>query len=165
MSYRPLGVPPRGAWARHLQAERKKRDLSQIEAFELVYRKVGWSPKSRTAFTKIDKGEATPNEEVAAALAEVFGWPEEQPDQVDDEIDLVGALNRQASAMERQALAFDRLASALEHQASGLTGVMSTWGDLLASLLVEVRAQPSIAATGGGGGSPRSGRSGQGARP
>lgn len=77
MSYRPSKFPPKGAWARHLHEQRRARDLSQTQAFEFVYERVGWSPKSRTAYVAIDMGDRQPKDGEAAVLAAEFGWPPE----------------------------------------------------------------------------------------
>lgn len=75
MSYRPPSKQPRGAWARHLHEQRRLRDLSQTQAFELVYERIGWSRKSRTAYVAIDMGERQPRPEEATVLGAEFGWP------------------------------------------------------------------------------------------
>jgi hypothetical protein len=161
--YRPLSRPPRGAWARHLQAQRKARDLSQQQAFELVYQRAGWGPRSRASYVRIDEGLTQPSESVAQVLAAAFGWPEEDV-VAEEEIDLIGVLNRQAAATERQAAAFDHLAKAIESQSSGLTTAVTGWGDLLVELLAGVRTQHATVGDAGAGGLPHPDRSGRGGR-
>lgn len=73
--YRPSKRPPRGAWARHLQEQRRLRDLSAVEAFELVYERIGWSRKSRTAYVAIDSGDRQPKDNEVTVLGAEFGWP------------------------------------------------------------------------------------------
>jgi hypothetical protein len=80
--YRPSKRPPKGAWARHLQEQRRLRDLSAVEAFERVHERIGWSPKSRTAYVAIDSGDRQPRGIEVTVLGEEFGWP---PDPLDAE--------------------------------------------------------------------------------
>lgn len=100
MAYRPPQKPPQGAWARHLQAERKRLDLSAVQAFELVREAAGWSPKSRSAYSNIDAGPHQPSPAVADALASVFGWPSEPAGATETPDDLAGAIRAQTAAIE-----------------------------------------------------------------
>lgn len=108
MSYRPPSKPPKGAWARHLHEQRRLRDLSQTQAFELIYERVGWSPKSRTAYVAIDMGERAPRGDEVTVLGAEFGWP---PDPLDEPEDVslatvLGDLSRELAEMraEREAV-------------------------------------------------------------
>lgn len=92
VSYRPPSTPPRGAWALHLHRIRQERDLSATQAFELVYERVGWSPKSRAAFVAIDQGRSQPSPEIAAVLAAEFGWPPEPGEVVETNDPLAAAI-------------------------------------------------------------------------
>ena len=100
--YRPSKRPPRGAWARHLQEQRRLRDLSAVAAFELVYERIGWSRKSRTAYVAIDAGDRQPKGTEVTVLGAEFGWP---PDPLDsdetpaDQAALVSALTAQTKAI------------------------------------------------------------------
>lgn len=99
--YRPLKRPPKGAWSRHLQEQRRLRDLSVVEAFELVYERIGWSRKSRTAFAAIDSGERQPKDNEITVLGAEFGWPtgpaEDPP--APDQGALIAALQAQTAAI------------------------------------------------------------------
>lgn len=101
--YRPLSRPPKGAWARHLQAQRERRDLSQVEAFELVSERIGWAPKSRTAYAAIDKGDRQPRGIEVTVLGAEFGWPsaEDADPEVADQATLIAALAAQTAAINR----------------------------------------------------------------
>lgn len=135
VSYRPPSHQPRGAWARHLHEQRRLRDLSQTQAFELVYERVGWSSKSRTAYVAIDMGERQPKEHEAAVLGAEFGWPAEQdasetPPGIPE---LVAALAAQTTAInalvERLgSMAGDSIASAVR-QAVVEAGLLQGDGD------------------------------------
>ena len=113
--YRPSTSKPNGAWSRHLDEQRRLRDLSQTQAFELVYERVGWSPKSRTAYVAIDKGERQPKPHEAAVLADEFGWPTEsgEPVTVAPPDDLAAAIRALTAELrdareEREALRVER---------------------------------------------------------
>lgn len=101
MSYRPSSKPPRGAWARHLQEQRRLRDLSQTQAFELVYERVGWSPKSRTAYVAIDMGDRQPKGNEVTVLGAEFGWPSDPVESEATETPdaLIAALAAQTAAI------------------------------------------------------------------
>jgi hypothetical protein len=101
VSYRPSKHDPKGTWARHLHAQRKARDLSQVAAFELVYERIGWSPKSRTAYGAIDMGLRAPKPDEATVLAAEFGWPPDPVDAepTDDVPALVAAIRAQTDAI------------------------------------------------------------------
>jgi len=111
--YRPSKRPPRGAWARHLQAERERRDLSAVAAFELVYERIGWSPKSRTAYVSIDQGDRQPKGIEVTVLGEEFGWPsaEDADPEVTDQAALIKALTAQTEAINRLVDRLESLAS------------------------------------------------------
>lgn len=111
--YRPSKRPPRGAWARHLQARRAERDLSAVEAFELVYERIGWSPKSRTAYVAIDSGDRQPKGIEVTVLGAEFGWPsaEDADPDVADTASLIAALGEQTRAIDRLIERLDSLAS------------------------------------------------------
>jgi hypothetical protein len=99
--YRPPSSQPKGAWARHLHEQRRARDLSATQAFELVYERIGWSAKSRTAYVAIDSGDRQPKENEAAVLAEEFGWPPEADDPIEAaQGDVVAAIQAQTRAIE-----------------------------------------------------------------
>lgn len=113
MSYRPSSKPPKGAWARHLHEQRRLRDLSQTQAFELVYERIGWSPKSRTAYVAIDMGDRKPKPDEVTVLGAEFGWP---PDPIDLEPETDEGL---VAAIRDQTAAINRLVDRLEGLASG----------------------------------------------
>ena len=73
--YRPPKDEPKGRWARHLHEQRRLRDLSQMQAFELVYERMEWSPKSRASYVAIDMGTRQPSPAEATILGAEFGWP------------------------------------------------------------------------------------------
>lgn len=98
--YRPPSRPPRGARATHLHAVRRDRDLSQTQAFELVYAGLGISPKSRAVYLAIDMGDRQPTATEAEYLASVFGWPSEPTEATESGDPLVAALTRQSAAIE-----------------------------------------------------------------
>lgn len=111
--YRPSTTKPKGAWSRHLDEQRRLRDLSQTQAFELVYERIGWSRKSRTAYVAIDKGERQPKPDEATVLAAEFGWPPDQdePAPAQGESALIAALGAQTTAINRLIERLDLLAS------------------------------------------------------
>lgn len=98
--YRPPNRPPKGAWATHLHAIRRERDLSQVQAFELVQEGLGLSPKSRAVYIAIDMGDRQPKPEEAEYLASVFGWPSAATEPTESGDPLVAALTRQSEAIE-----------------------------------------------------------------
>lgn len=98
--YRPPSRAPKGAWANHLHAIRRERDLSQTQAFELVYEGLGISPKSRAVYLAIDMGDRQPSKTEAEYLASVFGWPSEAVEPPVTPDTLAAAINRQAAALE-----------------------------------------------------------------
>lgn len=108
--YRPSKKPPKGVWSRHLQEQRRLRDISAVVAFELVYERIGWSPKSRSAYVAIDSGDRQPKPEEARVLAEEFGWP---PDpEINDDLEgaslasaLLAIAGELRAAREERALA------------------------------------------------------------
>lgn len=75
--YRPPSRPPKGAWARHLHQRRRERNLSQAQAFELVFEGLKLSKRSRAVYAAIDMGDRQPRADEAEYLASVFGWPPE----------------------------------------------------------------------------------------
>jgi hypothetical protein len=79
VSYRPPSRPPKGAWAIHLHAVRRERNLSQQQAFEQVQAALGISPKSRAVYVALDMGDRQPTDTEASVLAAEYGWPTEQP--------------------------------------------------------------------------------------
>lgn len=83
---------------------RRDRDLSQTQAFELVYEALHLSPKSRASYIAIDMGDRQPEEAEAAVLAEEFGWPEEtdEADQPADLAALVVALTALTAELREQ---------------------------------------------------------------
>ncbi len=104
MSYRPPSRQPRGSWARHLHDQRQLRDLSQTQAFEAVYERIGWSRKSRTAYVAIDMGERQPKPNEAQVLGAEFGWPpdpQDMPSETPDYAAIVAAIDRQTAMLER----------------------------------------------------------------
>jgi hypothetical protein len=78
--YVPLSRPPKGAWARHIQAKRQEWGWSQQHAFEQLREGLHLGPKSRASYVKIDEGGRQPTADEAAYLASVFGWPEPEPE-------------------------------------------------------------------------------------
>jgi hypothetical protein len=123
--YRPPSSQPRGAWARHLHEQRRSRDLSATQAFELVYERIGWSAKSRTAYVAIDSGDRQPKENEAAVLAEEFGWPPEPDSAPVEDVTLAAAIlaltDELRAAREERAVMASRL-MALEAVVDGLVG-------------------------------------------
>jgi hypothetical protein len=137
VSYRPPSHQPRGAWARHLHEQRKLRDLSQTQAFELVYERVGWSAKSRTAYVAIDMGERQPKENEAAVLGEEFGWPAEEGTPT-EEPTLAAAITAlvaelQASRLERESM--ESRLRAVEAELQSLRGPQATEGSPMRPVL------------------------------
>jgi hypothetical protein len=77
--------------------------LSAVAAFELVYERIGWSPKSRTAYVAIDSGDRQPKGDEITVLGAEFGWPPD-PEIVEvsvppDQTALVAALQAQTKAI------------------------------------------------------------------
>lgn len=112
MSYRPPSKPPRGAWARHLHEQRAARDLSQTQAFELVFERIGWSAKSRTAYVAIDMGDRQPKGNEVTVLGAEFGWPS-----AEDAEPEAGETDALVAALKEQTAAIDRLVSRLDAMA------------------------------------------------
>lgn len=125
MSYRPPSKQPRGSWARHLHEQRRLRDLSQTQAFEAVFERIGWSRKSRTAYVAIDMGERQPKPDEAAVLGAEFGWPPD-PEINDDLEDVTLATALVALAGELRASREERvsLAARLEKVELVLDGLV-----------------------------------------
>jgi hypothetical protein len=111
--YRPSKRPPKGAWSRHLQEQRRVRDLSAVEAFELVFERIGWSRKSRTAYVAIDSGDRQPKGIEVTVLGAEFGWPSA----ADAEPEPVGETDALVAALREQTAAIDRLVSRLDAMA------------------------------------------------
>jgi hypothetical protein len=111
--YRPSKRPPKGAWSRHLQEQRRVRDLSAVEAFELVFERIGWSRKSRTAYVAIDSGDRQPKGNEVTVLGAEFGWPSA----ADAEPEAVGETDALVAALREQTAAIDRLVSRLDAMA------------------------------------------------
>jgi hypothetical protein len=83
--YRPPKDEPKGRWARHLHEQRRLRDLSQMQAFELLFERMSWSPKSRASYVAIDMGTRQPSPSESTILGAEFGWP---PDpEINDELE------------------------------------------------------------------------------
>lgn len=101
--YRPPTRPPTGTWAVHLHDQRRRRDLSQTQAFELVRDPMGLSPKSRATYIALDMGDRQPREDEAAVLAAEFGWPPEPTSEAAGAIesgdDLGSAIRSQTEAI------------------------------------------------------------------
>lgn len=141
MSYRPPSKQPRGAWARHLHEQRRLRDLSQTQAFELVYERVGWSAKSRTAYVAIDMGERQPKGNEATVLGAEFGWPNEEAlTEPATDGDVAAALLVQAVAIEHQAAAIAALTTEIRLAALSVLTAQQGTGELLAQLVEAARA-------------------------
>jgi hypothetical protein len=123
--YRPTKREPRGRWARHLQEQRRLRDLSVVQAFELIQERIGWSPKSRTAYGAIDIGDRQPKPSEAAILAEEFGWPPD-PEITDDLEDATLATALLAFSEELRAVRVERvtLAARMERVEAVLEGLV-----------------------------------------
>jgi len=112
VSYRPSKREPKGTWARHLHAQRKARDLSAVAAFELVYQRIGWSPKSRTAYVAIDMGDRPPKPEEATVLGAEFGWPPD-PQDIEEDTTLAAALTALAAELRESRLAREAIEARL----------------------------------------------------
>jgi len=110
--YRPPSTPPKGAWGRHIDARRREWGWSQTEGFRRCRAGLRLSENSRSAYLKLDHGDAEPDEAQAKALAKVYGWPpaldperpaEEEPaplaDAVADQAALIAALGKQTDAI------------------------------------------------------------------
>lgn len=108
--YRPSKRPPKGVWARHLQEQRRLRDLSAVEAFELVYERIGWSPKSRTAYVAIDAGDRQPKGHEITVLGAEFGWPTEtaETEEIPDLATALSDLARELAAIRQERAAWER---------------------------------------------------------
>jgi len=121
--YRPSKDEPKGRWARHLHERRRLDNLSQMQAFELVQERMGWSRKSRASYVAIDMGTRQPRPEETTILAEEFGWP---PDpEIDNDLEdptLAAALN--AMAAELAAIRAER--AAWQH---GVVAVLRAYAD------------------------------------
>ncbi len=115
--YRPPSRQPKGAWAQHLHSVRRERDLSQTQAFELVYEGLGISRTSRAVYLAIDMGDRQPNPREAEYLASVFGWPPEPArgplGSTESGGDVASALLVQSRAIEAQTAAISELAAAI----------------------------------------------------
>lgn len=77
--YRVPTRPLATAWARHLDAVMRERDLSQTNVFGLVADELGLAPTSRTALRDLFS-DKTPDERQAAALRRHFGEPPAEPE-------------------------------------------------------------------------------------
>lgn len=153
MSYRPPSTPPQGAWARHLHEQRKARDLSATQAFELVYERAGWSRKSRAAYVSIDSGPNPPKEQrVIDALVAEFGWPPEpateQAAPTLDPYEVMGRLATALSAMTEELRAARDARASLEERLADVESVL----DGLVARATEAGATPlpRAASTGSG---------------
>ena len=124
MAYRPPKKQPRGSWARHIHEQRRLRDLSQTQAFELVQERIGWAPKSRTAYVAIDMGERQPKPNEATVLGAEFGWPPD-PEVNDDLEDATLASALLAVAAELRAAREERatVAQRLDEIEAALDGL------------------------------------------
>jgi hypothetical protein len=91
MAYTATSKEPRTAWARHLDTVRRERDLSATQMFEEAGPRLGLGSKSRSAFLKFLE-DRSPTVAEAAALAALYGWPDEQPAVAAPEPDLAAAL-------------------------------------------------------------------------
>ena len=120
--YRPSARPPRGAWANHLHDQRRKRELSSQQAFELVQERLGLSPKSRAVYTALDMGNRQPRPEEAEVLAAEFGWPPEGTQATtattEPPTDLIAAITAQTAAIEALVALLQPL---VEDREAGLT--------------------------------------------
>ncbi len=96
---------------------RRERDLSQTQAFELVYEGLGISRTSRAVYLAIDMGDRQPNPREAEYLASVFGWPPEPATgaigSTESGGDVASALLVQAAAITEQTAAISELAAAI----------------------------------------------------
>lgn len=122
--YRPPSREPRGRWARHIHAERKRQDWSATVAFEKLL-EAGYplGPKSRSAYLPVDEGKRDPKPDEEAALVKVYGYPPEQEETGRSALgeagigELVQAVRDQTAAIERQTMALTSiLATALGTQ-------------------------------------------------
>lgn len=151
--YVPLSRPPRGAWARHIQAKRREWGWSQQHAFERLRDGLHLGPKSRASYVKIDEGGRQPTEDEAAYLASVFGWPEDEaaepPAQADAILTAVNALVQELRE-ERAALL-----AALSEQGRVIAVLLARLQGLeesqISTLLAQLQQQagPSPLASGG----------------
>lgn len=132
--YRPPARAPRGAWATHLHSQRRERDLSQTQAFELVAVGLGLSPKSRAVYAAIDMGDRQPRAEEAEYLASVFGWPPEGTADASGATETPDAL---VSALQAQTAAINALVAELQQEREDGRDVATAF-DRAASRLLEV---------------------------
>lgn len=132
--YRPSSKPLATAWALHLDAVMRERDLSQTNVFELVREELGYGAKSRSALLGVFSDEP-PDERQAEALRRHFGEPSVGPTQTTPaELSLheraVLAAERQAAAAERQAAATEALVAMFAGRAPdpSVVEAMQAWG-------------------------------------
>lgn len=62
-------------WGWHIDARRREWGWSQTEGFRRSRAGLELSENSRSAYLKLDHGDAEPDEAQARALAQVYGWP------------------------------------------------------------------------------------------
>lgn len=120
--YRAPTLPLLTAWARHLDAVMRERDLSQTNVFDLVRDELGYATTSRTALRGIFS-DKQPDERQAAVLTRHFGAPAPEP--VASEIDapdLVSAIREQNNWMRAYVERTDRRIAMLEQLVMNLSG-------------------------------------------
>lgn len=146
--YTPPPASPVTAWARHIDAVRRERNLSQTATFRLLGAAVDLLGDSRSAFLPylVDK---QPTEAQAKALAAIIGWPPAEPEPVADPLvgeptDLasaLAALTRELAAMRIEVAALQRERAAWQH---GVVAAMAeVEGRVPSALLASLAPQPS----------------------
>jgi len=125
--YRPPSREPKGRWARHIHAVRKRDGWSQTAGFEAVQKAgLGLSEKSRSAYIAIDMGDRQPTPDEERVLLSVYGPPPEveEPAPVTDQAALIAVLTRVAEAMEAQTRVLAEQKGALDGYADGVQGLL-----------------------------------------
>lgn len=136
MAYRTTLKEPHTAWARHLDAIRRERDLSATQMFEEAGPALGLGPKSRSAFLRFLE-DREPSTAEASALAGLYGWPTEQSAAPEPAPDLATALHELVTELRAMREERGRLVERV--------------GDLEAQVAELVRAVPSVDGSGARG--------------
>lgn len=123
---------PKGTWAVHIHEQRRKRGLSQTQAFNLVRERLHLSPSSRATYIALDMGDRQPRQEEAEVLAAEFGWP---PEPTPAPLETTESRGSVAEAIDRQTAALKEMAAAIRDRDAPL--------ELLLRGLIEVQAAQS----------------------
>lgn len=125
--YRPPSREPRGRWARHIHAVRRRENWSATVAFEkLVAAGYPLALKSRSAYLPVDEGKREPRPDEEAALVKVFGYPPEtaqeplEPTGTPDLAAAINALVGELQAMRQERESVEARLRALEAEVQSL---------------------------------------------